>query len=150
MAMVAAAFTQDQAMSRTQTTSCAIRGNRLFQYKIGAECKRLFHTGHAVGNGKDNGFCVGLAAPHFSDDFAPALYIVTIDEHSVEFAPPDGLASCVGGGNRLQFDGDRFQRPANDAQNFLVAREEESFQHHAQMYLSCHLQTTNGRNGTTE
>ena len=79
-----------------------------------------------------------------------ALPAIAIDEHSVEFAAPDCLASCVGGGNRLQFDGDCFQRPANDAQNFLVAREEESFQHHAQMYLSCHLQTTNGRNGTTE
>src|SRR5712671_5187476 len=101
MAMVAAALTQDQPMSRAQAAGRAIGGDGLVEHKISAECERFFHACDPVGNSKDNGFGIGLSAPHFPDDLAAALDVIAINKHGVEFAASNGLASCVGGGNRL-------------------------------------------------
>src|SRR6185312_6050922 len=132
MAVIAAPFAEDQAVRSSQAAGSPIGRNRFVQHEIRTNGKSVFYRRHAVGDGEDDRLGVGFSLAQLANQVAAALDVVAVDEDRVELAAVDGLPGGIGGGDRLHLNAHRFQHTSYNAQDFLIACEEERFQHHIQ------------------
>jgi hypothetical protein len=125
MAMVASAFTHDQALCRAHTARGPVERNWLVQNKVSAHLKGLLDTGLAAHYCKGNAALVGFTLPQFAKNQRAVRHVVTIDQESVIFATQQNVAGLISIVGKIQVNIGRVKDSAYRTMYFRVTAEKE-------------------------
>jgi hypothetical protein len=125
MAVIATAFTHDQALRRAHAARGPLKGNWLIQNKVGAHLKSLLDTRLAAYHGKGDAALVRFALPQFAENQGAIRHVIAVDQNGVIFAAKQDVAGLVSVVGKIQVNIGRVKDSAYRTMYFRVSAEEK-------------------------